>query len=96
MAMFLPALFPRETNSGSVKNSLRRCKVRDSAGIRKESNRKEFTSGLGLGEIQKSAMPTCVCITCGYSAPKKQGSPCAMVVCPQCGQLLRIGCCQEV
>jgi hypothetical protein len=39
--------------------------------------------GGGMG-----AAGNCVCVKCGYSAPKKRGIPCRDERCPKCGAVL--------
>lgn len=39
--------------------------------------------GRGLG-----AVGNCVCVKCGYSAPKIAGVPCMEKKCPKCGTIL--------
>ncbi len=38
-------------------------------------------AGMGAGGY-------CVCVKCGYRAPKKQGVPCKEEKCPNCGAVL--------
>jgi hypothetical protein len=42
-------------------------------------------SGRGMG---MGAVGQCVCVKCGYSAPKKAGVPCMEEKCPKCGTIL--------
>ena len=39
--------------------------------------------GGGMG-----AVGNCVCVKCGYAAPKKPGIPCMQEKCPDCGTVL--------
>jgi len=39
--------------------------------------------GSGMG-----AVGNCICVKCGYTAPKKAGIPCMQEKCPDCGAVL--------
>ena len=39
--------------------------------------------GSGMG-----AVGNCICVKCGYAAPKKPGTPCMQEKCPDCGTVL--------
>jgi NAD-dependent SIR2 family protein deacetylase len=44
--------------------------------------------GAGKNRIGMGPSGSCVCVKCGYSAPKQRGVPCMDLKCPSCGAVL--------
>ena len=42
----------------------------------------------GSGSGGMGARGDCTCVKCGYSIPKKPGTPCMQEKCPHCGAVL--------
>ena len=54
----------------------------------KNSGGRKFAGGWAPGKDGAGPSGHCICMKCGYRAPKKRGVPCMEEKCPECSSVL--------